>query len=102
MKKNSESDGRGQSIDLDEVAELVAALQRDLAGVKTGSSDLQALRDETDALKRALDASPPDPGRVQQGLKTLHGMFDDAVEIVVDDAIIGAQYVARIGRMLGL
>ena len=102
MKTNSETDARGQPIDLDEVADLVAALHRDLARVKTGSSDLQALRDETDALRRALDSSPPDAGRVQQGLKTLHGMFDSAVEVVVDDAIIGAQYVARIGRMLGL
>ena len=33
-------------VDLDEVAKLVASLEQDLAGVKAGSRDLQALRDE--------------------------------------------------------
>lgn len=90
------------SIDLNEVAKLVAALERDLASVKSGSQDVQALRNEVDALKNILDSSAPDDHHVSHRLQKIHTIFDDAVDSVVDDAKKAASYAAQIGRMLGL
>ena len=89
------------SVDLDEVAKLVAALERDLARVKQGSQDVQALRDEVRALGEALDAAP-DHEHVGHRLRNIHGMIDNVVDTVVEDSFKAADYVARIGRMLGL
>lgn len=91
-------------VDLDEVAKLVAALERDLAGVKAGSRDLQTLRDEVRALGAALEAgqATPDQAQVGDSLRTIHGIIDNAVDVVVEDTIKAADYAGRIGRMLGL
>lgn len=88
-------------VDLDEVAKLVAALERDLAGLKQGSGDMQALRDEVRALAAVLNAAP-DTAHVGARLKTIHGLVDRAFEAVVEDSIKAADYAGRIGRMLGL
>ena len=93
--------GKTGPVDLDEVAKLVAALERDLAGVKQGSGDLQALRDEVRALGEALDAEP-DHQHVGDRLRTIHGIIDNAVDVVVEDSLKAADYAGRIGRMLGL
>ena len=92
------------SVDLDEVAKLVAALEKDLAGVKAGSRDLQTLRDEVRALGVALEAkdAPADHARVGSSLKTIHDIINNAVDIVVEDSIRVADYAGRIGKMLGL
>ena len=91
-------------VDLDEVAKLVAALEKDLAGVKAGSRDLQTLRDEVRALSQALEAkdTKADPARVSDSLKSIHGMVDNAVDAVVEDTLKAADYAGRIGKMLGL
>jgi hypothetical protein len=103
MSKPSKSAAPG-AIDLDEVAKLVAALERDLAGVKAGSRDLQTLRDEVRALGEALkaDRSPEDSARVGDSLRAIHNVIDNAVDVVVDDTMRAADYAGRIGRMLGL
>lgn len=92
------------TVDLDEVAKLVAALEKDLAGVKAGSRDLQTLRDEVRALSEALQAkdAPADHAQVGDSLKSIHAMIDNAVDIVVEDGIKVADYAGRIGKMLGL
>lgn len=96
----SEPDDRGSApkVDLQQVEQLVAALEADLAKVRTGSEDVQALRDEVDSLKRLLDSSGPPPGPVHERLRSIHRLMDT----LVDDAIQGARYVAEIGRMLGM
>ena len=50
----SEPDRRAPTakVDLGQVERLVAALEADLAKVRSGSEDVQALRDEVDSLKR--------------------------------------------------
>jgi hypothetical protein len=92
------------TVDLDEVAKLVAALEKDLAGVKAGSRDLQTLRDEVRALGEALEAkdAPADHARVGDSLKSIHDLIDNAVDIVIEDSITAADYARRIGKMLGL
>ncbi|MCC7079207.1 MAG: hypothetical protein IT530_00930 [Burkholderiales bacterium] len=84
--------------DLRQIEQLVAALEADLAKVRSGSADVQALRDEVDSLKRLLDSSGPPPGPVHERLRSIHRLLDT----LVDDAIQGARYVAEIGRMLGM
>ena len=92
------SQGTGQEIDLQQVERLVAALEADLAKVRSGSEDVQALRDEVDSLKQLLDAGGPPQEPVHDRLRSIHTLMDT----LVDDAIQGARYVAEIGRMLGM
>ena len=86
------------NVDLGQVERLVAALEADLAKVRSGSEDMQALRDEVDSLKRLLDSSAPRNEPVHERLRSIHRLMDT----LVDDAIQGARYVAEIGRMLGM
>lgn len=103
MSESSKPAASG-NVDLDEVARLVEALEKDLAGVKAGSRDLQALRDEVRALGEALQAkdAPADHARVGDSLKSIHDIIDNAVDVVIEDGIKVADYTARIGKMLGL
>ena len=91
-----------RKIDLEEVAKLVLVLEHDVAKAQTGSTDIQALRDEVEALRRLLNASAPDNAQVGDRLRTIRSILPDTLEIVIDDAKTVAEYIARIGRMLGM
>ncbi len=97
-EKQSTQPSATQGIDLQQVERLVIALEADLAKVRSGSQDVQALRDEVESLKQLLDSAAPHHGPVSDGLRRIHTLMDDLVE----DAIQGARYVAEIGRMLGM
>jgi hypothetical protein len=85
----------GPQIDLDEVARLVEALERDLDSVKGSSKDIQRLRDEVDTLKNVLRS----PVRRHHWVRdALHDIRDAAVA----EGIEVGRYVAEIGRILGL
>lgn len=89
--------GKQPNVDLKEVERLVAAIESDLAKVRSGSEGVDALRDEVDSLKQLLDSNAhPEP--VHDRLRSMHRLLDE----LVDDAIQGARYVADIGRMLGM
>ena len=90
--------GGGNRVDLQQVEQLVAALEADLARVRSGSADVQALRDEVDSLKRLLDSQSTTQAPVHERLRSIHRLMDT----LVDDALQGARYVAEIGRMLGM
>ncbi|RPI42650.1 MAG: hypothetical protein EHM59_17340 [Betaproteobacteria bacterium] len=96
--QNSASTGSERKVDLREVERLVTAIEDDLAKVRSGSADVQALRDEVDSLKQLLDSGATTHEPVHDRLRSLHGLLDT----LVDDAIQGARYVAEIGRMLGM
>ena len=82
-------------IDLDEVARLIEALERDLNSVKGSSRDIQRLRDEVDTLKNVLRS----PVRRHHWVRdALHDIRDAAVT----EGIEVGRYVAEIGRILGL
>lgn len=85
-------------IDLDAVGRLVHDLERDLEKVRQGAGDVDALRGEVAALQDALRAAQPDDRHIDRGLRNIHGVMDALKE----DALIAADYAARIGRMLGL
>jgi predicted nucleic acid-binding Zn-ribbon protein len=90
--------GAGREIDLQQVERLIAAIEEDLAKVRSGSESVEALRSEVDSLKQLLDASGPSHEPVHDRLRSIHSLLDE----LVDDAVQGARYVAEIGRMLGM
>ena len=96
--RSSDAVPSGPPLDLQQVERLVAAIETDLARVRSGSEDVQALREEVDSLKQLLDSSAPTHEPVHDRLRSMHRLLDT----LVDDAIQGARYVAEIGRMLGM
>jgi hypothetical protein len=89
--------GKG-TVDLDEVARLVAALERDLETVRAGSGDVDTLRGEVAQLRQALEAPGTAHGEVHEGLHGIRALLQKAEGELFTDA----DYVARIGRMLGM
>ena len=89
-------------VDLEEVAKLIESLERDLAGVRSGSRDIQRLRDEVETLKNVLNSPVRRHHWVRDGLHDIRKVFEDAVDAAVAEGIKGSQYVAEIGRILGL
>jgi hypothetical protein len=93
---------RPGEVDLEEVAKLIDSLEQDLAGVRTGSRDIQRLRDEVETLKNVLNSPVRRHHWVRDGLHDIRKVFEDAVDAAVAEGIKGSQYVAEIGRILGL
>jgi len=108
---SNEKTGGGR-IDLEAVSRLVADLERDLGRVKSGSENVQALRDEVERLRRILDQDAPDTGtasreaprheHVHHGLGNIRSLFENARDELATDAIGAAAYAAQIGRILGM
>lgn len=87
-----------EAIDLEQVARLVRALERDLAQAQGGSGNIDALRAEVEALRQALHAHAGDDQTVRERLHGVRDAFEES-----DSALFrGAQYIADIGRMLGM
>jgi hypothetical protein len=97
----SAHDQQPKGIDLDAAARLVEMLERDLAQARAGSGDIERLRADVEQLRAALAAEPPHE-RVHAGLtalrETLHAIGDELQR----DAFKVGDYLARIGRLLGL
>jgi len=91
-------------IDLDAAARLVDMLERDLAQARQGHGEVEhveRLRADVEQLRAALEAAPAHE-EVHAGLNalrdTLHAVSD---ELQLDAFKVG-DYIARIGRLLGL
>jgi seryl-tRNA synthetase len=98
----TEKDSRDRNVDLDAVAALVAKLDQDLQKLSGSSADVQRLREEVAVLKRALESPAPKSHRVEEGLHGVRNVFARVTDEVVADGVKGSQYVAEIGRILGL
>jgi hypothetical protein len=94
-KKIPEASGQ---VDFDEVTKLVHALERDLAQVRTGSRDVQLLRDEVETLKNVLNSPVRRHHWVREGLHAVREAFQSAAA----DGLKAGQYIAEIGRILGM
>ena len=97
--KSTEASGK---IDLDEVTKLVHALERDLAQVRKGSRDVQLLRDEVETLKNVLSSPIRRHHWVREGLHAVREAVENGMETVVADGLKAGQYIAEIGRILGM
>jgi len=92
----------GGAVNLDDVQRLVDALERDLAKVRAGTAGVESLREEVEALRGALRAADPREEDVRERLHGVRSTLEDAGETLYEDAVKLADYLARIGRMLGL
>jgi hypothetical protein len=89
-------------VDLDAVAQLVEQLERDLARARTGGASVETLQAEVEQLRAALAAGSPSQDDVSQSLAGVRSRLHDLGDELGKDAFIGADYLARIGRLLGL
>ena len=90
-----------RTVDLEETARLIDALERDLAQVKSGKGDLDHLRVDVEQLRVALASAQPleeVPGGLAGLREKLHVVSDE----LLTDAIRTGDYIARIGRLLGM
>ena len=99
----TESGGKApKDIDIEEVAKLIEALERDLARVRSGSRDLQLLRDEVETLKNVLNSPIRRHHWVREGLHGMRQAIESRLDSAVADGLKAGQYIAEIGRILGL
>ena len=89
-------------IDLDEVARLIEALEKDLANVQGSASDIQRLKDEVQTLKNVLMSPVRRHHWVRDGLHDIRDVFENAVDTAMAKGAKGSQYIAEIGRILGM
>jgi len=89
-------------IDLDAVARLVDQLELDLARAREGSATPDTLRAEVEQLRALLAAGEPEPAEVHAGLTGLRERMHALSDELMTDAIRSGDYLARIGRLLGL
>ena len=102
MARNDARGGEPKKIDLGRVAQLIDALERDLAKVQSGSRDVQLLRDEVETLKNVLNSPIRRPHRVREGLHGMRQAIENGLDAVVADGLKAGQYIAEIGRILGM
>ena len=89
-------------VDLEEVGKLVEALERDLEKIHSDSSDVQRLKDEVQTLKNVLGSPIRRHRWVRDGLQSIREVFETALDKAVADGLKGGQYLAEIGRILGM
>ena len=91
-----------REIDLDEVARLIEALERDLARVQGNSAEVQRIRDEVETLKNLLRSPVRRHHWVRDALHGIRTGIDEAVDTAVAEGLEVSRYIAEIGRILGL
>ena len=89
-------------VDLDEVAQLVEQLERDLSRARSGGASVDTLRAEVEQLRLALAGPETSHGAVHQGLHGVRERLSAVSDELVRDALKGSDYIARIARILGL
>jgi cell division septum initiation protein DivIVA len=95
MSEHTPRQSDKREIDVEEVARLIDALERDLNSIQGPSKEIQRLKDEVDTLKNVLKS----PVRRHHWIRdALHDIRDAAVA----EGIEVSRYVAEIGRILGL
>jgi hypothetical protein len=98
--KEFSGDG-GRSVDLAETARLIDALEQDLARLESGQGDLDHLRADVEQLRAALASAQPHE-EVHGGLAGLREKLHAASDELLTDVIRTGDYIARIGRLLGM
>ncbi len=91
-----------RTVNLDEVGQLVDQLERDLAKARAGGASVDTLRAEVEQLRAALSVSEPSHEEVHVGLHGVRSKLDELGDELRNGALTGSDYLARIGRILGL
>ncbi|MGH8660333.1 MAG: hypothetical protein ACREUB_01060 [Burkholderiales bacterium] len=102
MADGERKGGSTREIDLEEVARLIAALERDLAKLPGASQDVQRLRDEVETLKNVLNSPIRRHHWVSDGLHGVRTVLEEAIDAAVARGLKTSQYISEIGRILGL
>ena len=89
-------------LDIDEIRRIVQSLETDLAALPRDSTRLAAARTEVEQLRALLDADEHDHAEMHSGLSRAQASLHELSDEVLVDATGFADYVARIGRILGL
>jgi hypothetical protein len=92
----------GGEVDLEEVGRLVDSLERDLEKIPSTSPDIQHLKDEVETLKNVLASPVRRQHWVKDGLHSIREGIDNALDTAVAESVKRGQYIAEIGRILGL
>lgn len=102
MEAKRQTRDSAQNVDLDAVQKLIDTLEEDLSRLRSGSGDVQRLREEVEALKGLLSV----PGRPHHSIRdALHGVrsaLDREWGSAKTEAFTASRYVAEIGRILGM
>ena len=102
MAKREVNGNPVREIDLDEVTRLVEALERDLAQLRSGSQDVQRLRDEVETLKNVLSSPIRRHHWVSDSLHGVRTVLEEAIDAAVAKGLKTGQYISEIGRILGM
>src|SRR6058998_3176733 len=102
MARNDARGGEPKKIDLEKVARLIDALERDLAKVQSGSRDMQLLRDEVETLKNVLNSPIRRHHWVREALQDMKRSIEDGLDAAKAEGLKAGQYLAEIGRILGM
>src|SRR6476661_10095803 len=89
-------------VDLEQVGKLVQELERDLETISSDSAAVQRLKDEVQTLKNVLGSPVRRHHWIRDGLQSIRDVFESARDTAVVDGLRGGQYLAEIGRILGL
>src|SRR5947207_16028840 len=100
MARNDARDKAPKTIDLEKVARLIDALERDLAKVQSGSRDVQLLRDEVESLKNVLNWPIRRPHWVREGLHGMRQALEHGLETLVADGLKPGPYIQDVRRHL--
>ncbi len=99
----AESTGKtSRKVDLDEAGRLVDTLEQDLAQLKRGQGDIDNLRADVERLRSTLTSSDAPDDEVHSGLTGLRERLHAVGDELLGDAIKTSDYIARIGRLLGM
>lgn len=96
------NDSSNREVNVEAAAALIAALEQDLKKVSGDSRDIQRLRDEVATLRNVLNSPVRRPHWVKEGLQGVSDVIERVKDEVVTDGVKGGQYIAEIGRILGL
>jgi hypothetical protein len=91
-----------KDIDLEEAARLIDALERDLAKVRSGSADVQRLRDEVETLRNVLNSPVRRDSWINDSLDAIRVQLDETVDEAVYEGMTISRYAAEAARILGL
>ena len=89
-------------VDLEKAGRLLDELSRDLERIPGGSPDIERLKEEVRTLKGVLESPAQRHHSVKDGLHSIREGIHAALDGVVAQGVKGGQYIAEIGRILGL